>query len=436
MISNLKHQLHLYETRFSTLKEQRTTDNLPAKTTSESGPPKTLIFDKTPISSNIHLPPKQTFNPFTDLFDDFLSEDRSPADLEFNCLQVISKDERIRLTPSDKSKLFFDFSKGITNKFKGMNTIVGLDNVATINNVATFSQQRIDLQKHITGIAAHTVFLVLKFDEDNHLIDPQSPKGSPLNILSTSVMPSLAEVERSTAYYYRRGSKYHQENLTWSYEAIRNSCDKDLQSILDAKMLKYNDPERFGPLYYYQLVQHMTTVDSKAIRAITQELTNLKMPDQEGESIAKVCKLIRSTILWLSIVQMVPPDIYAIVYDILETCTVPDFSLFLKTYATNATLNGIQPSVEELLIKAEEHYRTLILSKRWNVSSSIGSSFQTQRSSRITTGSQTGSEHHPLQMNHMSEHTTGTSSNGVTLVADGFMGIKLTLHLSTFRVSE
>jgi hypothetical protein len=41
----------------------------------------------------------------------------------------------------------------------------------------------------------------------------------------------------------------------------------------------------------------MTTVDSKAIQAITQELTNLKITDQEGESIARICKLIRSTII-------------------------------------------------------------------------------------------------------------------------------------------
>ena len=155
-----------------------------------------------------------------------------------------------------------------------MNTIVDLDKVATINNVSTFTQQRIDLQNHITGIGAHTVFLVLKFGEDNHLIDPNSPKGTPLNVLSASIMPSLEEVEKLTADYYQNGSKYRQENLTWSYDAICNSCDKDLQSILDAAMLKYNNPECFGPLNYFQLVQHMMTVDSRAFKAIMQELPN------------------------------------------------------------------------------------------------------------------------------------------------------------------
>jgi hypothetical protein len=78
-------------------------------------------------------------------------------------------------------------------------------------------------------------------------------------------------------------------------------------------------------------------------------------------------------------VNMVPPDIDAIVLDILETCTVPDFQLFLKTLATNAALNGIKLSYVILLDKAETHYRTLIVSKKWDAAGHQGSTFQAQR---------------------------------------------------------
>jgi len=59
---------------------------------------------------------------------------------------------------------------------------------------------------------------------------------------------------------------------------------------------------------------------------------------------------------------MVPPDIDAIVHDILETCTVPDFQLYLKTLITNASLMNIRISHTALLEKAENQYRTLIIS--------------------------------------------------------------------------
>ena len=90
-------------------------------------------------------------------------------------------------------------------------------------------------------------------------------------------------------------SFFNQENFLWTYEAVRNCCDKDLQVIIDAKMLKYKSFERFEPLYYYELFQQMTTVDSKAVRAIAQELATLKVPNHEGQSICKVAKCIRST---------------------------------------------------------------------------------------------------------------------------------------------
>jgi hypothetical protein len=53
-------------------------------------------------------------------------------------------------------------------------------------------------------------------------------------------------------------------------------------------------------------------------------------------------------------IKMVPPNIDAIVYDILKTCTIPDFQFYLKTRVTNALL----------LEKVENHYQTLSVSKK------------------------------------------------------------------------
>ena len=282
---------------------------------------------------------------YSDLVGAYLENDRSELELEHSVMQVVSKDERSRLTASDKSKFYSTFIKGSATKFKATSTIVGLEEVSTIVTISSFAQLRLELQRHITSISAHPVFLVLKFDTTTGtLIDPDTPAGTPTNLLSVNILPPLAEVEKTMQFYHRRGSPFNRENLVWTFDAIRNSCDKDLQAILDAKMLRYAANERFGPLFYYELVRQMTDVDSKSIRGITQELTSLKVTDQEGQSISKICSIVRSTHIWLEMVLMVPPDIDAIVLDILETCTVPDFQLFLKTLSTNATLNNISPS--------------------------------------------------------------------------------------------
>ncbi len=335
-------------------------------------PSSILRPDAIPSSSDI--PPRSTFtgvvplptmtptsapvvSTFHDLIGvpDFLSHERSKVELEHSSAQVISKPDRLRLSASDKSKVYANFIKGSTSKFKASSTIVGLDEISTIENITSFAELQFELQKHITSISVHPVFLILKFHEDGNVIDPDTPEGTPLNLLSVNTLPSLFDVERSTLFHYKRGSSFNQENLVWSLDAVRNSCDKALQAIIDAKMLKYKVSERFGPLYYYELVQQMTDVDSKAVRAITRELTSLNVTDLEGQSIAHVARTIWSTIIRLEMIKMVPPDIDAIVYDILETCTVPDFQLYLKTLVTNASLNNLSLPYTSLREKAENH---------------------------------------------------------------------------------
>ena len=105
----------------------------------------------------------------------------------------------------------------------------------------------------------------------------------------------------------------------WFFDSIQNSCNKELQSIIDTKMHSCKSSERISLLCYYELVQQMTKVDSKAVRAITQELTSMKTPKLEDHSIANAASMIRSTIIWLEMVNAVPPDIDEIVNNILET---------------------------------------------------------------------------------------------------------------------
>jgi hypothetical protein len=106
-------------------------------------------------------------------------------------MQVISKADRLCLSASDKSKVYASFIKGVPGeKFKASSTIVGMDEVSTINNITSFAQLRLELQKHITSISVHPVFLVLKFDKEGILINPDTAAGAPTNLRSTSCPPS------------------------------------------------------------------------------------------------------------------------------------------------------------------------------------------------------------------------------------------------------
>jgi hypothetical protein len=319
----------------------------------------------TPVATPKRGTPAATLSELIGL-SDFLPTERSTVELENATLQVISKTERISLSSADRTRAHSAHTKGLLNKFKAISTIAGLDRISTIDNLVSFSQQRLGLQKHICGISANDVFFVLKFNTLGEVINPDSPEGAPVNLLTTTLFPSLQDVERSTRFYNSRGSAFNRENLTWTYESIRNSCDQALQEIIDAKMLQYTTSDYFGPLYYYHLIHQMTNVDSKAVRSITKELADLDISTLEGQSITHTVKLIRATVRWLSMVSMLPPDITTMVLGIFETCTVPDFQLYLKALITNADLNSVTLSVESILSKVESQYRTLVLSKKWD----------------------------------------------------------------------
>jgi hypothetical protein len=79
-------------------------------------------------------------NTFADLIGGFLLIEQTPIDLEFNQMQVILKEDCIKLNASNKIKFFFTFSKKIASKFKGINTIMGID-TSTISSIASFSEQ-------------------------------------------------------------------------------------------------------------------------------------------------------------------------------------------------------------------------------------------------------------------------------------------------------
>ena len=89
---------------------------------------------------------------FHDLLGDFLPVERTDLELENSSMQVISKAERLRLTSSDKNKIYVSFSKGnIPSKFKASSTIVGLDEVSTIDNIMSIDQLRLELRHQRLG---------------------------------------------------------------------------------------------------------------------------------------------------------------------------------------------------------------------------------------------------------------------------------------------
>jgi hypothetical protein len=137
---------------------------------------------------------------FKEMLEDFMPMERINLKMESTNIQVISKEESVCVVPTDKAKVYETFIKGINNKLRGADTILGMGKITTIAKVISFSQLQVELQKHITNISAHSVFYILGFSS-GILIDPDSPEGRPTNLLSTSILPLPFEIEGLTLFY-------------------------------------------------------------------------------------------------------------------------------------------------------------------------------------------------------------------------------------------
>jgi hypothetical protein len=77
---------------------------------------------------------------FKEILVDFMPVERINLEMESTSMQIISKEERVCLIPTDKAKIHATFIKGINNKLRRSNTILGMGEVTTIANVISFSQ--------------------------------------------------------------------------------------------------------------------------------------------------------------------------------------------------------------------------------------------------------------------------------------------------------
>ena len=160
----------------------------------------------------------------------------------------------------------------------------------------------------------------------------------------------------------------------WSYEATQNSCDKDLQgwrqdveipvvrALRPAVLLwarATNDDRRFMPsLKNLPLLRLLTKKESQSRRP--QRLFALQ---PSGWRWSIYCPQTSTPLYMISLGHALCRTSYC----------------FLKTHSTTTNINWVNLSANDLLDKAEAHYRALIISKRWDSVGHHGSSFEAQR---------------------------------------------------------
>ena len=258
---------------------------------------------------------------------------------EFGVAPLMTIDQRAALDVTERYKFEKAAITGLKTTFQSFTNIADLSKMSTIPHIYDFNLRNLEICKHLWHHALANMFQIIQLTSGGNLVDPDTPAGAPVDLLTDFHLATLASVRASCSFWSMRGSEVHRKILSWSFTFILNSCGKDLRTILTNKMNQYNPTEHVGPLLYWHLLDQLTSCSEETIRNITKALSSMHISAFEGESITKVSQHIRATLAWLKRVNWEPVDKNILVLRILETCSVPDFNTYLSSVKSHASLS-------------------------------------------------------------------------------------------------
>lgn len=278
--------------------------------------------------------------------------------------------------PKTYAKLKEHACAGMTSKFKLMTVVDEKSAVADLQSIYSIQVRLRELRKELVQNNLIDVFTI--FSEFESTLRP----GYSVPLPSTDIVhrhqlldkynvTNFENVKRANAFYMICGADYQVENLKWSGEKILESCEEALrEKILESATLL--PPEHHGgPVYFYLMMQLVSTTSDHAMRCIVDKLKHLKLSDFDGENVLHAVTFLRGAINLLKNNNAVPHDMRSLLFTIMRGCSTSDFVSFVVSIETMISLPGIiaNPTIEFLLTTFEAKYTELLGANKWEAKS-------------------------------------------------------------------
>jgi hypothetical protein len=161
---------------------------------------------------------------------------------------------------------------------------------------------------------AEPFYRVIQEDENN----PGTILPNVINLRENVSRVTEDQVRESNRFYSQYGQTYDVQNLMWSQELLENSSEDELRDRVMESLTQIPQAEQGGPLYYFIMINLISSSTAEAIRTLINRITTLKIRDIQGEDVSKAISRIRGALRLLTNVNAVPPDIQFILIDIFS----------------------------------------------------------------------------------------------------------------------
>jgi hypothetical protein len=291
---------------------------------------------------------------------------------------AVKKEDRANLSADALIKLQKTVTEGMTLKFSLMSHHSD-DQLVDCYNLALRIDTLKNRLKETDTIGGFDIF-------ETAVTQPSTQMPTELRLIEK--IDKLTEPLIRAAMKFKRyyGQTYDIQDLQWSQEMVKNSCDEDLATKVMERLRRIPDEEKGGALFYFVMIKLIQTDTEQAVRVLTEKLEKLSLKSLAGENVFTACSLIRGVLERLEIVGKVPHDVDTTVMRILQTSSVDKFNSTFSTLEQSRFLGVmIATTVEQMLILAEKLYTSILSDEGWTGFGRVGKSTFTMRDDRTVT---------------------------------------------------
>jgi hypothetical protein len=295
---------------------------------------------------------------------------------EVTPVRLWKKQERAALDP-DQRQAFV--KEAVRTVLRGNNRLtspqVKVKSSQTLANVQNVQSQIKTLIAHMIRNDIYDVMtVVVPVDVKNRCTLEQRT----FNVMTDYHVLHAIHVANSNSWYHLWvQDSYIQENLALTLTLFQNNTDESLWTRCWERYEEYHPAQQGGPLMAYLILSSLLESSEQALEHLLTVLRELDISKIPGEDIEQVALLMKSTyrVLKASSTKTrsyVPADFVKMIFNILLTCTVPEFTHPLQAkrdeIQLQADMTGSRPdwpSVSQLLLLAVNMYQRLKASGIW-----------------------------------------------------------------------
>jgi len=287
------------------------------------------------------------------------------------------KTQRAKLEPDvlqSFNKLAGGWTLGKNNKLNVPKVTASSEH--TLNSVRNLQTQLKQLKSHML---LHDIYDVMCIVIPVDVLKTPIIETTKFDLFDDYNKLHIAHVTNSNVWYNTWiQESYIRENMTLTYQCVQSNCDEALFLRCREQYDEFEPVQQGGPLLLLLVLKAIQDSSDQALEYLISQLKILKISKLPGEDIEQAVTLIKSTYRVLKSSSTdnrtyVPADFPKLVYNILMTCTVKDFTEPIKTHmdalqvaADMAGSNAAAyPSITKLLNMALNAYRRMKLSGVW-----------------------------------------------------------------------